>query len=844
MNFSNNNHRKTPWLYFSLSPLIIGAHTTHAVDDLDVNEAMNMSLSDLLNITISTGTGVARTAHDTPLVISEFDENKLLDYTSNSQADILRYIPGVKTEGGGGEVATNIVVSGLPSQGQYQFTPLLYDGIPSFSTFGLNSSAFDVYMRNDLGLRRLEFVSGGVSNLFGPGSIAGIFNYMSKTGEDPASTHIQYEVAEESRRRFDFATNGTFEDDSNNGFALSGYYRYDEGPIRTGLPSVGYQLRGNFRRAFADDSGYYIIAFQAIDDNVQFYLPFPIDGNSQERTTGNDGAEVFSVQTVNAENISYNTPDSGLFTTNIREGVKTKGGMLSFEYDEQLSEQWRMNMKTKYADYHHEFNFFLDGDALTNNVPSSIEDYIDARGFGTENVDDASNATFTFVDTGLPVPSNYLVFGNRIVDRERPATDFTFELDLFHNLEWGGVKHNFTFGTFMSRAEAKDYNVTSGYLADFSDDPRLINATITDVDGSLTGTPGSELVISNNGLTQSRGVSADNTNTALRTALYVADQIDGADWSFDAGIRFERMDGETTKISGVETVVDESPTLPSQLSTVFVSDSLSARRGKVKDNALAWALAGIYHFDENFSGFANFSEGFFFPQLRTVQISDLNETSSYNEEVIQQAEIGIKYRNDSIRARASAFYVTLDDRFSVTFVNVPNGGIREQVTSVATETYGFEASATWLFQEGWSTHFAITYQDMEYTEFSSETITEDLEGNEPERNPGLIANMGLNYDDENIDFSIFNNYVGEAFSNNTNTIEFDAYNVMGLNAGYSFYPKPERRIRIGLTVFNLLDEQGLTEGSPREGAGQVQSDFFVGRPILPRRFYLKVSYQF
>jgi len=38
---------------------------------------------------------------------------------------------------------------------------------------GLNSSAPDVYYRTDLGIDRLEFVRGGVSNLFGGGGIGG-----------------------------------------------------------------------------------------------------------------------------------------------------------------------------------------------------------------------------------------------------------------------------------------------------------------------------------------------------------------------------------------------------------------------------------------------------------------------------------------------------------------------------------------------------------------------------------------------------------------------------------------------------------------------------------------------
>ena len=103
--------------------------------------------------------------------------------TGNSQADILNSVPTIKAEGGGGEVATNVFIKGLPSGGQYQFTPLMYDGMPVFSSFGLNSSAFDVYYRNDLGIERLEFVRGGVSNLFGPGSVAGLINYISQDGQ-------------------------------------------------------------------------------------------------------------------------------------------------------------------------------------------------------------------------------------------------------------------------------------------------------------------------------------------------------------------------------------------------------------------------------------------------------------------------------------------------------------------------------------------------------------------------------------------------------------------------------------------------------------------------------------
>ena len=105
-------------------------------------------------------------------------------------------------------MAANVFVRGLPSGGQYQFTPLEYDGIPVLSTFGLNSSAFDVYYRNDLGLDRLEFVRGGVSNLFGPGSVAGLINYISRTGSDQLRGTAQFEYAERGRYKGDLAVSG------------------------------------------------------------------------------------------------------------------------------------------------------------------------------------------------------------------------------------------------------------------------------------------------------------------------------------------------------------------------------------------------------------------------------------------------------------------------------------------------------------------------------------------------------------------------------------------------------------------------------------------------------------
>jgi outer membrane receptor for ferrienterochelin and colicin len=126
-----------------------------------------------LDTIIVTGTSKARTELKTPLVATSISADKLQTLAANSTADILTTVPALKAEGGGGEVAANIFVAGLPSGGQYQFTPLEYNGMPVIGSMGLNSSAPDVYYRTDLGIDHLEFVRGGVSNLFGVGGIGG-----------------------------------------------------------------------------------------------------------------------------------------------------------------------------------------------------------------------------------------------------------------------------------------------------------------------------------------------------------------------------------------------------------------------------------------------------------------------------------------------------------------------------------------------------------------------------------------------------------------------------------------------------------------------------------------------
>ncbi|MEM8684771.1 MAG: TonB-dependent receptor, partial [Pseudomonadota bacterium] len=734
---------------------------------------------------VVTGTGatVLRTEFETPQSVTQYNEEDLRAFSSSSQADILTQLPGVSAEGGGGEVATNVFHRALPSGGQFSFTPLLYDGMPAFTTFGLNSSAFDVYYRNDLGISRSEFVSGGVSNLFGPGSVAGIVNYISKTGtEDPMGT-VQIEVAEEGRFRGDYFFSGPLGGDSSDTFyAVSGYYRFDEGPLQSGLDTQGFQLRGNLKHNFADGSGSVTVYGQAIDDSVQFFLPLPVDGNTRERVAGNDGAEVFTMNTVEAIGLSYDTPD-GRFTTPIGDGVVTKGTSIAVVLDKDLNVDWTANAKIRYAQYDHQFNLFLDGDAIGPNTPETQAEYLARRGIDQF----ASSAVFTFTETDEVLPADFLLFGNRTLDRWRDAKDFSAEVSIGRNLTVGDAEHAITIGGFFSNSQADDLNYITTYLADFRNAPRLVDVTLFDVaedaSGALVATPGAEYQWTVNGLANANGLVGNRDRSARRTAFYVADQIEMDRWSFDFGARVERLDGDVKQFNTDSFTLADDPEVNDLVERVsFTDGSLTAD----DLSATEWAFSAgtLFRLNDELNLFANASRGFFFPQIRSVPFNQ-GRLASYEGEIIDTIEAGIKFQYENFDGYAAFFYTTLDDRRNVDFENDQNnpGNIIEVVTIQSTEAIGIEASLTYYLNDFWTLHGNLTLRDHEFTKAEGNPA---VVGQELRRQPTEMANTAVKFNYNGFDAALYHNYHGDNFANDSNSVKHDAYNLVRLEAGYTF----------------------------------------------------------
>jgi len=783
-----------------------------------------------LDTVIVTGTSKARTELKTPLVATSISADELQTLSANSTADILTTVPALKAEGGGGEVASNIFVAGLPSGGQYQFTPLEFNGMPVIGSMGLNSSAPDVYYRTDLGIDHLEFVRGGVSNLFGVGGIGGVINFIDKTGTDVSHGIAQLELSDHNRLRTDFAANGPITEGLY--YALSGFYRYDKGPLDSGFPTQGYQIRGNLKKVF--DTGEVKLYFQGIDDQDQFYGDIPLTSDGYHLARGNNGHVVSTTETSALDNSTFATPN-GLFNSKVEEGAATHGYSFGVDFKKDLGDGWGFNGRANIADYHHTFALFSGGDNITN-LPTTQTAFLQSYKYDPT----IYTGKFTYAASGLPVPANYLLWGDRVTDRERPLTSQTGELNITKDLVLSDWTHHFTLGGFFSHTKARDYDITYAYIGDFNDKPQLVNVTVTNTATNAT------TVVARNGIVDAGLGYTNNYYEARRSAGYLADQIEVGNWVLDFGGRFESMTGDVRKEQSASFLTDTTAGISPLLANVTWGNG-KYLAGTVQPNAYAVAGGALYKLDNHSSLFVNGSRGFFMPQLNTVQINSSNETQSFEAEIIKQAEAGYKYASSVVSGTIAGFYSTLANRRNINFINGPTPGSApiEVVNVISTRSYGTEATLDVRLFGRLSFRGNATYEHDIYTKYTPVAACTDCVGNFMQRQPNVLGNLGLYYKDETFDAAVFDSFTGRTFTSDLNNIELPSYHIVRLDAGYTRTFAGGDRARIGISVYNLFDSTAVSEGSPRQGtlqnAGQA---YFIGRQVLPRRIMARLSYEF
>lgn len=774
---------------------------------------------------VVTGTRTARPQQEATVAIGVITREQLQRAQPQSVAEALRSIPGFHAEEGGGEVAVNAFVRGLPSPGGFQYVTLQEDGMPirSIPDAGAAFSVEDVFFRQDLNVRSVEVAKGGASTLFGVNAPGGIINYRSRTGGDVLRSTLKFTAGQTDLYRLDFNTNGPLGEDYR--FNVGGFYRYDEGPRRSGLPTEGLQLKGNLTRLL--DRGRLRFHFKYLDDKVQFFLPIAHNSQTLEPAIRPEGTH----NSAAAADFAVPTPNDGLFRSTMGNGVLTRGMSAMIEYASEFGDGWSIENKARWSDWYHEFNIFIP---FVAESPDSV-----AAPYLTNPGD---RAVYSFANTGGQATPK-AVMPQGVWALIRPTKGFADQLTVRKQLEAGDWQQELSLGMYVSRSDLTGRQIQPTMLFELADRPRALDLSIEHANGDVTQ------VTADGGILEAGNNYRNSEALANNVSIFGGDAITlNSGLRIDIGARYQRQ-VTTVRVEDVERY-DLGPTLAEQ-NVAGGTGHFTRRRLSFDDFGAALGLN--YAVADGFNLYGSASRGFVFPPLSTftgdVRIDedgDFVQPQPEDNEEFLQAELGVRLASSQFSGTMSGYWVQINNRLQ-TQIRIVDGVALDVTDAVGeTRTFGIEAAGAYspTAMPGLTLESSITLQDHAATDFM--IGEDDFSGNAIKRVPDVMLTNSLAYEWSDVDLWLNWNHVGPRFADDANLFELPAFDIFSANLGYVLPVEDNRSVRADINVYNLFNSAGLTEGDPRLAADvdPTALPFLNARPILPRRIKVSVAYTF
>jgi outer membrane receptor for ferrienterochelin and colicin len=104
---------------------------------------------------------------DSSISVSTLDADQIQTSGAQNAADLLRSIPGIRSESSGGAGNANVSVRGLPvASGGSKYVQYQVDGMPVLEFGDTAFATPDTFLRTDYNIDHVEAVRGGSSSIF------------------------------------------------------------------------------------------------------------------------------------------------------------------------------------------------------------------------------------------------------------------------------------------------------------------------------------------------------------------------------------------------------------------------------------------------------------------------------------------------------------------------------------------------------------------------------------------------------------------------------------------------------------------------------------------------------
>ena len=690
---------------------------------------------------VVTGTTAGSSKMKSSVSISTLEGETIKNGAPLSAAEVLRSVPGVRSESSGGEGNANITVRGVPiSAGGARYVQIQEDGLPVLQSGDFNFITPDSYVKIDGTLDHLEVVRGGSASTLATNAPGGIINFITKTGEEKGG-HIGISHGlgyDETRLDFDYGA--PISDKTR--FFIGGSYRTGEGVRNTGMSTEnGGQIRGNITHDL--DNGFIRLSFKHLDDKSPTALPVPVQVVNQQiqEIPGIDPRKVTFYSPYWVRDVTLDKSNNKV-STNVNDGLKVKSDTVGLEGSFDLGEGWNLSDKFRVSSNSGRFT----GVFAANN--GTVGNYVFATG---------PNKGKAYAGRAFSA----VVFNTSIDDAGNTLNDTklakTFKLA-------DGSKLTTTAGLYLSTQKlGLTWNFNEYLMQASGDKPALLQ--------TANATPG--LVGPAFGGCCSRAVDMEYK----LTSPYLNLGYEAGPLNLDASVRQDRQ-----RASGTANIATGG----------LRYDAASEQQVDYKINHNSYSVGGNYRVTSNLAAFARVSDGVAFNADRILFGTPLDGSAPININTVKQVEGGVKWRSGGISTFVTLFQAKTDEsNYEAT---------TQRSTSNQYDAKGVELEGAYNIG-GFRVTGGMTYTDAKITGTAPGDVA--VIGNTPRRQAKVVYQIAPTYEFDKATVGASLIGTGKSWGDDAHTIVLPAYEVVNAFVNYRVTEKATLSLSVN-NLFNKI----------------------------------------
>jgi iron complex outermembrane receptor protein len=810
--------------------------------------------ADPLSTVVVTGSTSKRTLLDASVAITAISNAAIEQRAPRTTVDVLDMVPGIYVEGTAGPVSNNYSVRGLPGGGQ-TFIRLIEDGMPAIYG-GLND---DELFQYDLSIDRVEALEGGSSGILTPNAAGASINFISrKLNFDQGGGLAKVSGTTFGERRADLWYSAPITEGL--AFAVSGYYDSNPGTRDSAFRYDTWRTKIQLEKDF-DNGAWVRLTYKRWDEHDPYYADQPY------RYTNGDISSVPGLDSqfgniVGKDFANIAVPDacpSQCFRNfSAQEGIHANGALYRIDLHAPITESVSVFARARYTAMDWDFNGVFAGSGTGNGGLSSAVSYLQPGG---------SSPIDSLLTQGLAAFPGTTQFGIRSLSTGQvisdPATlaalngngllqQTVLNRQVIKQRDWGsdfGVKwdasgdswtNSLTVGGMLYNThQDNDQSGVAPVLNDVVNQSNIYDVVALNSAGAVLGT------LTNNGLLSygdwGAGIAYYNVTSmsgylnnefALNQRLHI-----------DGGLRWERE--QEVAFAGNSTAAPIAPGVQGLNQTNPNAFNGTFSRSSGHETPTNFTFGANYTIANNLSVYGRYERGY--------QTNGVNPSGT----AVILMEAGVTYADFGFIGTLRGFRTLFDNQSFGGGVDPDNPNLSIGFFGNST-TNGVDFDGTYRPQfdplTPFSLHAQATYQDPKFNNVSTGDITINGENISAEANafyngkvvghtpkvlyaltpaydlPGKYGQVYLRY-----------RYTGKIFADNGNQVELPGYGVLSVGAIANLTPS----LALNVSVENVTNVLGLTEGNPRQGfTQQIVNGYFYGRGIVGPTALVSLTYQF